>query len=106
MNPLNDYPPWQASEYKATARELQIADFWESRERFLEAFSVCPGLDAVLHNLFVAMNPHESAAVKLIGLDMARKCLEDFVCEVLDDEYLKLAINGIEECVKILQEDN
>ena len=95
MNPLNDFPPWVASEYESTARELQIADFWESRERFAEAFSTCPGLDPVLSHLFVAMNPQTAPSERLARIRMAREALEDFTTECIDDEYIKLAINGV-----------
>ena len=95
MNPLNDFPPWIASEYKATARELQIADLWADKERFLEAFSCCSGLDPVLLNLFAAMKPGASVAVQRFALELAREKLELFVTECIDDEYLRMAINGV-----------
>ncbi len=95
MNLLREFPDHIADEYRNTARELCITDFWDSFEKFTDAFSSCPALDPVMKHLFTAMNPQTEVSGRLEAIRLARAELEDFVAEDLDDEYIRLAINGV-----------
>lgn len=95
---LNDYPPEIASELRYSAREHMLADFWRSQERFNEAIAGgCPALEREVYaHIFDAMRFIRNEEKSLACLRLAKSALEEFVTEVVDDEYYRMALDHVE----------